>query len=72
MDISYKVLKRKAKKKSQLYRDLYYLEISQYMANELIYIDESAANKHTRFQKRGWAAYKLSLIVTRLVKRLER
>lgn len=72
MHISHKVLKRKAKERSQLCRDLYHLEISEYTANQLIYLDESAANEQTRFRKRGWAAYGLSPIVTRPVKRLER
>lgn len=42
------------------------------MANQLIYLDESAANEQTRFRKRGWAGYGLSPIVTRPVKRSER
>lgn len=49
MNISHKVLKRKAKEKLQLCKDLYYLKISKYMANQLIYLNKSVANKQTRF-----------------------
>lgn len=72
MHISHKGLKRKVKERSQLCRDLYHVEISEYTANQLIYRDESAANEQTRFRKRGWAAYGLSPIVARPIKRSER
>lgn len=64
ININYKNLKHKSKERSQLCRDLYHLEISQFVANLLIFINESIVNKQKIFEKWGYIVYELSPIVT--------
>ena len=72
MKISNKVLKREAAERSQLLRNQYMFQISQYTADMLVFIDESAANEHSCHRKRGWSREGLSPRIVRPVKRSER
>ena len=45
--ISRKCLRREASERSQIYRDRYFLEVSNFTYNMLVFLDESAINKHT-------------------------
>jgi hypothetical protein len=51
MKISRKVLKKKALERSQLCRNSYQLQISEYISDMLVFLDESAANEHTMNRK---------------------
>lgn len=51
MRISRKSLRREASERSQLCRDTYFLAVSQFTHNQLIFLDESAANGHTMWRK---------------------
>lgn len=72
MKISRQVLKKEAMERSQLIRNDYMLRISEYSANQLVFLDESAANEHTPYRKFGWSAYGISPKTIRPVKRSER
>lgn len=48
------------------------LRISEYSANQLVFLDESAANEHKLYRKFGWSAYGILPKVIRPVKRSER
>ena len=72
MKINTKCLKREALERSQECRNMYFLDISQFTHDMLIYLDESAANEHTMHRKRGWAEYGVSPRVIKPVKRSER
>jgi phosphoribosyl-dephospho-CoA transferase len=48
------------------------LQISEYISDMLVFLDESAANEHTMNRKHEWASFEISLTVIRPVKRSER
>lgn len=58
--------------RSQLIHNDYMLPISEYSANQLVFLDESAANEHTLYRKFGWSADGISPSAIRPVKRSER
>lgn len=72
MKISRQVLKKEAMERSQLIHNDYMLRISEYSANQLVFLDESAANEHTLYRKFGWSAYGILPKASRPVKRSER
>jgi len=72
MKINRKCLKREALERSQECRNLYFLDVSQFTHEMLVFLDESAANEHTMHRKRGWAPYGISPRIIRPVKRSER
>jgi len=72
MKINRKCLKREALERSQECRNLYFLDVSQFTHEMLVFLDESAANEHTMHRKRGWAPYGISPRIIRSVKRSER
>ena len=60
MKINRKCLQREALIRSQECRNLYFLDVSQFTHEMLVFLDESAANDHTMHRKRGWAPYDIS------------
>ena len=72
MKISRNMLKRIAAERNQTCRDHYQLQLSQYTADMLVYLDESAANEHTKDRKMGWSSFGITPIVVRPVKRSQR
>jgi hypothetical protein len=65
MKINRKCLQREALIRSQECRNLYFLDVSQFTHEMLVFLDESAANDHTMHRKRGWAPYDISSRVKR-------
>ena len=65
MKISRNMLKRIAAERNQTCRDHYQLQLSQYTADMLVYLDESAANEHTKDRKMGWSSFGITPIVVR-------
>ena len=72
MKVNRKCLKRKALERSQECRNMYFLDVSQFSHDMLVFLDESAANEHIMHRKRGWAEYDISPRVILSVKRSER
>ena len=72
MKINRKCLKREALKRLQKCRNLYFLDVSQFTHEMLVFLNESAVNEHTMHRKRGWALYDISSRIIRPVKRSER
>ena len=70
--INRKNLKRVAAERSEEERAAYMLELCELSHEQLIYIDESAANEHTPWRKRGWSAFGLVPSIKMPVKRSER
>ena len=66
--ISRQVLKKEAMDRSQLIRNDHMLRVSEYSANQLVLLDESAANEHTLYRKFGFSAYGISPKAIRPVK----
>ena len=66
--ISKKSLRKEASKRLYQLRDAYKLQISGYISKMLVCIDESAANKYTAYQKRGWSEYRIMPWVKRPLK----
>ncbi len=56
MKINRKCLKREALKRLQKCRNLYFLDVSQFTHEMLVFLNESAVNEHTMHRKRDWAA----------------
>ena len=57
MKISKKSLRKEASERSYECRHGFKLLMSEYISEMLVCIDESAANEHTAYRKRGWAEY---------------
>ena len=72
MKINRKNLKRVAAERNEEARAAYMIELSDLSYEQLIYIDESAANEHTPWRKRGWSAFGFAPTVKMPVKRSER
>ena len=72
MDISRKMLKRIAEERDQDCRNGYQFQIANYSADMLVYVDELAANEHTKDRKYRWSAFDVTPHVVRPVKRSER
>lgn len=72
MKISRKRLQRIALERNETCRHAYQLQVSQYTADMLIYVDESAANEHTKDRKHGWSSFGVTPSIKRPVKRSER
>lgn len=72
MGISQKSLRREAAERDYDLRCDYMLSVSEFTANQLVYIDESAANEHTAFRKRGWSPLGIKASVRQPLKRSER
>ena len=72
MKISRKSLRREALERSQICRDAYFLEVSKFTHDMLVFLDESAANEHTMWRKRGYAAFGIRPAIQVPVKRSKR
>ncbi len=72
MKINRKCLKRKTLKRSQKCRNLYFLDVSQFTHEMLVFLNESAVNKHTMHRKHDWVLYDISSRIIWSVKRSER
>ena len=72
MKISKKSLRKEASERSYALRDAYKLKVSHYTSEMLVCIDESAANEHTTYRKRGWSEYGIVPKVKRPLKRSQR
>ena len=72
MKISRKSLRREASERSQICRDRYFLEVSNFTHDMLVFLDESAANEHTMWRKRGYSAFGIRPAIQVPVKRSER
>ena len=57
MRISKKSLRKEAFERLYECRDGYKLQMSYYISDMLVCIDESAANEYTPYRKRGWFEY---------------
>ena len=51
MKINRKIMKKKTLKKSQTCRNVYMLRISEFINDQLVFLDENAANEHTMNKK---------------------
>ena len=51
--VSRKVLQREAAQRSEVLRDQWIVRLSGWTADQLVFIDESAANKHSADRKYG-------------------
>ncbi len=69
MKINRKCLKRKTLKRSQKCRNLYFLNVSQFTHEMLMFLNESAVNEHTMHRKHDWTLYDISSRIIRSVKR---
>ena len=67
--INRKHLKRVAAERNEDARAAYMVELCELSHEMLIYIDESAANEHTPWRKRGWPAFGIAPTVKMPVKR---
>ena len=72
MKISRKSLRRIASERSQLYRDTYFLAVSNYTHDQLVFMDESAANEYTMRRKRGYGAFGIRPVIQVPIKRSKR
>ena len=72
MKISLKNLRREATERNQDLRDFYVVKLSEFTADQMIFVDESAANEHTAWRKRGWSELGIKPSVSRPVKRSKR
>ena len=70
--ISRKRLKRVALERNDTCRHHYMLQVSQYTADMLVFLDESAANEHTKDRKYGWSGFGTNPSVKRPIKRSKR
>ena len=70
--ISQKSLRKIAAEREDELRCNYIVSLSYYTANQLVFLDESAANEYTCFRKRGWLSLGIKAIVKRPLKRSER
>ncbi len=72
MKINRKCLKRKTLKRSQKCQNLYFLNVSQFTHEMLMFLNESAVNEHTMHRKHDWTLYDISSRIIRSVKRSKR
>ncbi len=68
MKINWKCLKRKTLKRLQKCRNLYFLDVSQFTHEMLMFLNESAVNKHMMHFKHNWVLYNISSRIIRSVK----
>jgi len=69
---SRKVVTKHAKERSQLLRDLFYLRSRSWRIDQIVALDESAANERSCDRKRGWSVKGESCIASYSAKRSER
>lgn len=69
---SRKGTQRVAAERNQDLRDNWILELGQWTAEQLVFVDESAANEHTMDRKYGWAPVGIRPTRVRPLKRSER
>lgn len=72
LDLTFKRLKKRASERSDELRDAWVRRLVTWEARMLVFIDESAANEHTKDRKYGYAKRGITLIVHRSAKRTER
>ena len=72
LDLTFKRLKKRASERSDELRDAWVRRLVTWEARMLVFIDESAANEHTKDRKYGYAKRGVSPIVHRSAKRTER
>ena len=53
-------------------RHQYQFQVANYSPDMVVYVDESAANEHTKDRKWGWSSFGITPLVSRPVKRSER
>ena len=71
-DLTRKRIKKKASERNNELRTAWMGRLMEWTANQLICIDESAANKHTKDRKWGWSKRGVDPVVYRPAKRSER
>ena len=69
---SKKKLKKRASEQCPFLREAWMRRLAGWTADQLVYVDKSAANEHTKDRKRGWAPKEIDPIVYRPAKRSER
>ncbi len=72
MKINWKCLKWKTLKRSHKCQNLYFLDVSQFTHEMLMFLNESAVNEHTMHRKRDWVLYDISSRIIQSVKRSEK
>ncbi len=72
MKINWKCLKRETLKRLQKCWNLYFLDVSQFTHEMLVFLNESAVNEHMMHRKHDWALYDISSCIIQSVKRSER
>ena len=72
MGISRKILKQIAAERDADCRHQYQFQVANYSPDMVVYVDESAANEHTKDRKWGWSSFGITPLVSRPVKRSER
>lgn len=65
---SKKKLKKRASEQCLFLREAWMRRLAGWTADQLVYVDESAANEHTKDWKRGWAPKEIDPIVYRPAK----
>ena len=69
MKINRKILKKKIMKKSQTCRNVYMLRISEFISDQLMFLNENAANEHTMNKKHDWVSIEIFPSIIKSVKR---
>ena len=69
---SRKVVKQKAAQRSALLRALWLSKSAYWSVDDLVFVDESAANKKTGWRKRGWSPRGQDCSILQSLKRSER
>ena len=67
-----KKLKKRASEQCPFLREAWMRRLASWTADQLVYVDESAANEHTKDRKCGWAPKGIDPVVYRPAKRSER
>jgi hypothetical protein len=70
--ISRKILQQQAAQRSKELRDHWMVRLSEWTSEQLVFIDESAANERTADRKYGWAPIGQKAIDSVVLKRSER
>jgi len=72
LDITFKKLHYKAIERNAVLRNNWAAKCLDWAANQLIFVDETAVNEHTRFRQHGWAQKGINATEKRLTRRTER
>ena len=72
MKISLKSLRKQAAERNEILRDLYMIKLTEFTAQQLVFVDESGANERTADRKRGWSLLSIKPTVKKPLKRSKR